>query len=78
MFRTFRKLLLVLSALLLLHAISICDPIWADPVSGDTENSPAASIQAKALNKEVEQLYRHVEEGNVQAVLEDTRGYPAF
>ncbi|MEJ9220915.1 sporulation protein YpjB [Paenibacillus glucanolyticus] len=73
MFRTFRKLLLVLSALLLLHAISISDPIWADPASGDTETSPAASIQAKALNKEVEQLYRHVEEGNVQAVLEDTR-----
>jgi sporulation protein YpjB len=73
MFRTFPKLLLCLSALLMLVTVSMGDPVRATPANGQSETSPAASIQAKALNKEVEQLYRHVEEGNVQAVLEDIR-----
>ena len=74
MFRTFPKLLLCLFALLMLVIVSMGDPVvWATPANGQSETSPAASIQAKALNKEVEQLYRHVEEGNVQAVLEDVR-----
>ncbi|MEK4977861.1 sporulation protein YpjB [Bacillus sp. FSL K6-6540] len=74
MLRIFPKLLLCLSALLLLVTAGWGNPIWASPAAnGQSESSPAASIQAKALNKEVEQLYRHVEEGNVQAVLEDIR-----
>ncbi|MCI1774785.1 MAG: sporulation protein YpjB [Paenibacillus lautus] len=74
MLRIFPKLLLCLSALLLLVTAGWGNPIWANPAAnGQSESSPAASIQAKALNKEVEQLYRHVEEGNVQAVLEDIR-----
>lgn len=74
MLRIFPKLLLCLSALLLLVTAGWGDPLWASPAAnGQSESSPAASIQAKALNKEVEQLYRHVEEGNVQAVLEDIR-----
>ncbi|MBY0165494.1 sporulation protein [Cytobacillus firmus] len=74
MLRIFPKLLLCLSALLLLVPAGWGNPIWASPAAnGQSESSPAASIQAKALNKEVEQLYRHVEEGNVQAVLEDIR-----
>ena len=73
MFRTFPKLLLCLSALLMLVTVSMGDSVWATPANEQSETSPAASIQAKALNKEVEQLYRHVEEGNVQAVLEDIR-----
>lgn len=74
MLRIFPKLLLYLTALLLLVTAGWGNPIWASPAAnGQSESSPAASIQAKALNKEVEQLYRHVEEGNVQAVLEDIR-----
>lgn len=74
MLRIFPKLLLCLSALLLLVTAGWGNPIWASPAAnGQSESSPAASIQAKALNKEVEQLYRHVEEGDVQAVLEDIR-----
>ncbi|MFB4323564.1 sporulation protein YpjB [Paenibacillus lautus] len=74
MLRIFPKLLLCLSALLLQVTAGWGNPIWASPAAnGQSESSPAASIQAKALNKEVEQLYRHVEEGNVQAVLEDIR-----
>ncbi|WP_145035560.1 sporulation protein YpjB [Paenibacillus sp. Y412MC10] len=74
MLRIFPKLLLYLSALLLLVTAGWGNPLWASPAAnGQSESSPAASIQAKALNKEVEQLYRHVEEGNVQAVLEDIR-----
>lgn len=74
MLRIFPKLLLCLSALLLLVTAGWGNPLWASPAAnGQSESSPAASIQAKALNKEVEQLYRHVEEGNVQAVLEDIR-----
>ncbi|MHA2853776.1 sporulation protein YpjB [Paenibacillus lautus] len=74
MLRIFPKLLLSLSALLLLVTAGWGNPLWASPAAnGQSESSPAASIQAKALNKEVEQLYRHVEEGNVQAVLEDIR-----
>lgn len=74
MLRIFPKLLLCLSALLLLVTAGWGDPLWASPAAnGQSESSPAASIQAKALNKEVEQLYRHVEEGNVQSVLEDIR-----
>ncbi|MEF7437304.1 sporulation protein YpjB [Paenibacillus lautus] len=74
MLRIFPKLLLCLSALLLLVTAGWGNPIWASPAAnGQSESSPAASIQAKALNKEVEQLYRHVEEGNVQAVLDDIR-----
>jgi len=74
MLRIVPKLLLCLSALLLLITAVWGNPIWASPAAnGQSESSPAASIQAKALNKEVEQLYLHVEEGNVQAVLEDIR-----
>ncbi|SEL83859.1 sporulation protein YpjB [Paenibacillus sp. cl141a] len=74
MLRIVPKLLLCLSALLLLVTAGWGNPIGASPAAnGQSESSPAASIQAKALNKEVEQLYRHVEEGNVQAVLEDIR-----
>lgn len=74
MLRIFPKLLLSLSALLLLVTAGWGNPLWASTAAnGQSESSPAASIQAKALNKEVEQLYRHVEEGNVQAVLEDIR-----
>lgn len=74
MLRIFPKLLLCLSALLLLVTAGWGNPLWASPAANvQSESSPAASIQAKALNKEVEQLYRHVEEGNVQAVLEDIR-----
>ncbi|EGG32260.1 sporulation protein YpjB [Paenibacillus sp. HGF5] len=74
MLRIFPKLLLSLSALLLLVTAGWGNPLWASAAAnGQSESSPAASIQAKALNKEVEQLYRHVEEGNVQAVLEDIR-----
>ncbi|AYB45155.1 sporulation protein YpjB [Paenibacillus lautus] len=74
MLRIFPKLLLYLTALLLLVTAGWGNSIWASPAAnGQSESSPAASIQAKALNKEVEQLYRHVEEGNVQAVLEDIR-----
>lgn len=40
---------------------------------GKTVPSDASAIQADAFNKQVEQMYRHVQDGNVQAVREDVR-----
>lgn len=61
--------------ILLIVAIGSGNPIWAGSaaVNDADESSPAAPIQAKAFNKEVELLYRYVEEGNIQAVLEQVR-----
>ncbi|KOP63815.1 sporulation protein [Bacillus sp. FJAT-18019] len=78
MFRTVPKFLLALSALLMLAANAMGEPIRANPIQAQPQASPAAPIQAKALNKEAEQVYRHVEEGNVQAVLEDMRRVSAL
>lgn len=78
MLRTVRKFLLALSALLMLAANNMDELIWANPIQAQPQASPAASIQAKALNKEVEQLYRHVEEGNVHAAREDIRRVSAL
>ena len=78
MFRTVPKFLLALSALLMLAANAMGEPIRANPIQAQPQASPASPIQAKALNKEAEQVYRHVEEGNVQAVLEDMRRVSAL
>ncbi|GAE04693.1 sporulation protein YpjB [Paenibacillus sp. JCM 10914] len=73
MFRALFRRLLIFQAVLICVAAGSYEEVWADPGSKEPEQSPAASIQAKALNHEAEQLYRHVEEGNVQAVLDNLR-----
>lgn len=61
------------SAFFLLIGLSLGGIVWGSPISNGDRPSPAASIQAKALNLEVETMYRLVEEGNLQATLESLR-----
>lgn len=68
-FRRSLKALILMLALLIVSGY----PVWAGPAEEDDSASPAASIQAKAFHKEVEQLYRYVKEGNVSSVLEQVR-----
>lgn len=62
-----------MSAFFLLFGLSYGTITWGSPNQTEVKTSPAASIQAKALNREVETLYRLVEEGNLQGVNESLR-----
>ncbi|MGM1046120.1 MAG: sporulation protein YpjB [Bacillota bacterium] len=61
------------SAFFLLFGLCYGTTAWGSPEQIEDKTSPAASIQAKALNREVETLYRLVEEGNLQGVNESLR-----
>lgn len=61
-----------ISALILLFGLYAVDT-WGSPDQNEDKPSPAASIQAKALNVEVENLYRLVKEGNLLAANESLR-----
>lgn len=61
------------SAFFFLFGLGYGGTAWGSPDQKTDKPSPAASIQAKALNREVETLYRLVEEGNLQATIESLR-----
>lgn len=62
-----------ISAFFLLFGLGYGSIVWGSSERAEDQTSPAASIQAKALNREVETLYRLVEEGNLQGAYESLR-----
>ncbi|NMO96996.1 sporulation protein YpjB [Paenibacillus lemnae] len=53
-------------------------PVWANSGLTAGETSPAANIQAAALNREVEELYRFVEAGNIEKAKNALRNVQAL
>lgn len=73
MVRRILKLLAGFFAFVLIFGIYYTKTAQGYSDQGKKEVSPAAEIQAKALNRETESLYRFVEEGNTQAANESLR-----
>lgn len=72
----FRKLIqwsAGVSALFLLFGFCSLKIAWGSPDQKGEKPSPAATLQANALNLEVEKLYQLVEEGNLIATNESLR-----
>lgn len=67
------KLLAGFFAFVLIFGIYNTKTSWGYSDQGKKGASPAAEIQAKALNREAESLYRFVEEGNTQAANDSLR-----